>query len=44
MPFATLEEPEYSAELNLATHELMGDVHAVNNTLQGLKLKLEILR
>lgn len=44
MPFISVKEPEYTAELNLATHSLMGDLHDVNNCLRGLKLKFELLR
>lgn len=44
MPFISVKEPEYTAELNLATHSLMGDLHDVSNCLRGLKLKFELLR
>ncbi|XP_068734964.1 uncharacterized protein [Montipora capricornis] len=44
MPFVSIEEPEYTAELNLATHGLMSDLHDVNNCLRSLKLKFELLR
>lgn len=44
MPFVSVKEPEYTAELNLATHSLIGDLHDVNNCLRGLKLKFELLR
>ena len=44
MPFVSLEEPEYTAELNVAAHGLMGDLHDVNNCLRSLKLKFELLR
>ena len=44
MPFVPIEEPEYTAELNVATHGLMSDLHDVNNCLRSLKLKFELLR
>lgn len=44
MPFSLNPEPEYSAELNLATHGLMSDMHDVNRSLRSLKLKFELLR
>ncbi|KAL9963085.1 hypothetical protein ACROYT_G032256 [Oculina patagonica] len=44
MPFTSIAEPEYTAELNLATHGLMSDVHDVNRSLRSLKLKFELLR
>lgn len=44
MPFGSIEEPEYTAELNMVTHGLMGDLHDVNSCLRSLKLKFELLR
>ena len=44
MPFTSIPEPEYTAELNMATHGLMSDVHDVNRSLRSLKLKFELLR